>query len=256
MWWAVNATGNYWFTASGPNHAAMVSKYPGSSIQGPFNSKRNAQAYCDQHNPKKKGKRKKTGSIRSGAPDGSTVVANARSWLGVPYVLGGTTRKGVDCSGLVQNVAEESGVKGCPRTSEEQWAWCEHISSSEANAGDLVFFVGAPEEAGPPGHVGIIVAPSTMINAPFPGTVVRQDHFMQGPPDQNTSNENNIWGYGRLRGVNKSSSANPYVKDKYAVLPIPVGGGFLGLIILGVVVAVVIVLFLMVMGSGMLWRAG
>lgn len=135
--------------------------------------------------------------------DGSIIVANARSWLGVPYLFGGTTRSGVDCSGLVLNVAEESGIKGCPRTSEAQWLWCEHIRADQVGAGDLVFFVGAEIDP-PPGHVGIVVTPGSMIDAPHTGTVVQQQHYADGP------GTSRIIGYGRMRGAAHSTSANPY----------------------------------------------
>lgn len=139
------------------------------------------------------------------SPTGAQIVAVARSWLGVPYLYGGTTRAGVDCSGLVLNVARAVGIDSCPRTSEEQWGWCEHISESESGPGDLVFFVGSEIDP-PPGHVGILVSPQEMINAPFTGTVVRYDHFANGPGSAR------IIGYGRMRGASRSRSANPYTE--------------------------------------------
>lgn len=138
---------------------------------------------------------------------GADVVAQARRWLGVPYLFGGTTRRGVDCSGLILNVCEKLGIAGCPRTSEEQWAWCDHIPYSEAGPGDLVFFVGAPVDPSP-GHVGILTSKNQMINAPHTGTVVQIDHFA---PTESVG-EMKVIGYGRIPGVKGSKSANSYVQ--------------------------------------------
>ena len=74
--------------------------------------------------------------------NGAQVVAQARTWLGVPYLYGGTTRRGVDCSGLVMEVFAALGIT-VPRTSEEQYAFCQKIPAGQERTGDLVFIVGA-----------------------------------------------------------------------------------------------------------------
>jgi hypothetical protein len=181
---------------------------------------------------------------------GSRILAVARSWLGVPYLYGGTTRRGVDCSGLVLNCAQAVGINSCPRTSEEQWAWCEHISADEAGAGDLVFFVGAELDP-PPGHVGIVVTPGEMIDAPYTGTVVRYDHFVDG------SGENRIIGYGRMQGASKSSSANPYT-DTNRGGGGPAAGSAVAGSVVGVIVAICVILLLVVamvalLGGGLIF---
>lgn len=183
-------------------------------------------------------------------PSGAEIVAITRTWIGVPYAYGGTTRSGVDCSGLVMRVAESAGVADCPRTSEAQWLWCQHLRADEVGAGDLVFFVGAEIDP-PPGHVGIVVTPGTMIDAPFTGVDVRQDHYADGP------GVNRIIGYGRLRGVTGSRSANPYTTS---------GAGGSGEVaasdtatsVGGIVVAICVILLLLLalaalLGAGMLF---
>lgn len=268
---ATNPNSVFWFPVRGTSHNAVQARYPNSLVVFlVFKTKAAAQAYADKSNAvtsggsgsgspnppskKSKGKNQQKGKVR-----GAIIVAIARKWLGVPYLFGGTTRQGVDCSGLVLNVAQEAGIKGCPRTSEEQWAWCEHITQSEAGPGDLVFFVGAPEETGAPGHVGIIVAPGTMINAPFPGTVVRIDHYNPGPPVQNTSNPNNLWGYGRMRGAVGSVSANPHEGGRVgSVAPAAAGSAIsasVGSVIVALIAGVILfALFLLLLGSGLLWK--
>ena len=196
----------------------------------------------------KKPKGAKGGQGQKSGPSGAEIVAAARTWLGVPYLYGGTTRQGVDCSGLVLGVANQVDIKGCPRTSEEQWAWCEKIPETDAGAGDLVFFVGAEIDP-PPGHVGIIVSRGTMINAPFTGTVVRYDHYADGP------GVNKIIGYGRMRGATKSTSANPVYGSQATAQQ---GGAVLAESLSGVVTVIglaflVILLVVLLIGAGLIF---
>lgn len=158
------------------------------------------------------------------AVTGADVVADATRYLGVPYVYGGTSRtSGLDCSGLVLVVCEDLNLTGCPRTSEEQWAWVSHIDQSAAGAGDLVFFVGAEGDP-PPGHVGIVVSAGRMIDAPYTGTVVRYDNFAT----TGATGVMQIIGYGSIPGVTPSASANSSLISGYS--PQQAEGGALGAI--------------------------
>jgi hypothetical protein len=131
---------------------------------------------------------------------GADYVAAIRSFLGIPYLYGGTDpRIGLDCSGLILAGCNKLGIR-CPRTSEEQFGFFKPVSSP--SVGDLVFFVGDPIDP-PPGHVGVVTSPGTMINAPFTGTVVRYDHFSPGG-----QGVNRVMGYRRITGVQPSTSAN------------------------------------------------
>jgi cell wall-associated NlpC family hydrolase len=124
------------------------------------------------------------GSSAAGAPgdtaatstaSGSAIVSEASKFLGVPYVWGGTSPSGFDCSGLVQYVFGQLGVE-VPRGSVDQSEVGSPVASlSQAQPGDLLFFEpgenGAPP--GKPGHVGIYIGNGQMIDAPETGETVQ-----------------------------------------------------------------------------------
>ncbi|GAA2020228.1 hypothetical protein GCM10009740_05720 [Terrabacter terrae] len=97
------------------------------------------------------------------APSASGIVGIAQSLFGVPYVYGGTTPSGFDCSGFTSYVYRHAGIS-IPRTASAQQSAATPVSSP--SPGDLVFF-GSPAY-----HVGIYVSPGRMIDAQRPGTTV------------------------------------------------------------------------------------
>ncbi|TWP38304.1 hydrolase [Leekyejoonella antrihumi] len=94
----------------------------------------------------------------------SQVVSIAEQYLGVPYVWGGESPSGFDCSGLTQYVYAKAGLS-IPRTASAQQSYLSRTSNPVP--GDLVFF-GSPAY-----HVGIYLGNNQMIAAPHPGAVVR-----------------------------------------------------------------------------------
>lgn len=98
------------------------------------------------------------------------VLREAETWRGVPYRYGGSSRQGVDCSGLTLRVFEKFGV-ALPRTAEAQYG--RGRGTKEPRRGDLVF--GDYSESNSVEHVGVYSGNGKMLNAPYPGTVVRYD---------------------------------------------------------------------------------
>jgi probable lipoprotein NlpC len=84
----------------------------------------------------------------------ASVIENARSYQGTPYVFGGTTRDGMDCSALLQLSFADAGVD-IPRSSNEQAAWGDPIKPTELQPGDFLFF-GASPGSNVITHVGMV----------------------------------------------------------------------------------------------------
>lgn len=91
------------------------------------------------------------------------LLEEAMSWLGTPYVWGGETKKGADCSGFVMMTYKNAlGIK-LPRTSYDQGKFCEDVDKKKLEAGDLVFF--ATSDTDRVSHVGIYVGDGKFIHA-------------------------------------------------------------------------------------------
>ncbi len=108
--------------------------------------------------------------LSMGTETGSAIVSEAMKYLGVPYVWGGSTPSGFDCSGFTSYIAKTLGLGTISRTSQEQFASDgAFVTKSELLPGDFIYF----QKNGVVHHVGIYIGDGKMIHAPHTGEVVK-----------------------------------------------------------------------------------
>lgn len=113
------------------------------------------------------------------AARGSVAAAWALAQLGHPYQWGATGPDAFDCSGLVLRAWQAAGVE-LPRVAADQYRVAGHVPMADASPGDLVFFSPDPADPASIEHVGIVVGPGVMVDAPHTGAVVRVTPFYPG----------------------------------------------------------------------------
>ncbi|MCP1315867.1 MULTISPECIES: C40 family peptidase [unclassified Halomonas] len=89
------------------------------------------------------------------------LLAQHQQWSGTPYRIGGTTHRGVDCSGFVRNIYRDTFNMELPRSTADQVHEGRLIDRQELQAGDLVFF----QPPGPYNHVGIYMGDGYFLHA-------------------------------------------------------------------------------------------
>lgn len=103
-----------------------------------------------------------------------SLLEEADSWRGTPYLWGGNTRDGVDCSGFVLQVFKTSAGISLPRVSGQQYEYCKPVDKSKLEPGDLVFFATSKSHDGV-SHVGIYIGNGFMIHSSSSKGVIVSD---------------------------------------------------------------------------------
>lgn len=104
------------------------------------------------------------------AVSGSAVIAEAAKYVGTPYVGGGSSPSGFDCSGFVSYVYGQLGIS-LPRSSGAYYNVGTRVSSPQP--GDIIVT---------PGHVGLYAGPNLQIDAPRPGKTIQFRPIWQSNP--------------------------------------------------------------------------
>ena len=105
-------------------------------------------------------------------PNRQQIVRFAKTFVGTPYRQGGTSRKGVDCSGLVFAVYREFDIR-LPRTSRDQSRIGDQVDRSGLKPADLLFFKTSRKESVT--HVGIYIGGGKFVHASTSERKVRID---------------------------------------------------------------------------------
>ena len=106
-------------------------------------------------------------------------AAYATTLEGIPYLYGGTTKQGFDCSGLTQYVYNHDG-KQIVRTSDEQFHQFRSEVHSQAQPGDLVFFHDTSNLQSHVYHVGVFEGGNDMVAATHTGSDVKWQSYLWG----------------------------------------------------------------------------
>lgn len=145
--------------------------------QGNNNGGGSSQAVASSTNYSNASTSAPTESVATNASS-SSIIGVAAQYTGIPYVWGGTTTAGFDCSGYTQHVFAQAGIS-IPRTAAAQQDAATPVS--EPAVGDLVFY-GAPAW-----HVGIYAGDGMMYDSATPGTSTAKREVFSG-----------VTGYGRI----------------------------------------------------------
>ncbi len=120
--------------------------------------------------------RGETPSLEDASQTQVKIIRTAEAYIGTPYVRGGNTKSGIDCSGLVCEVFKTVNLP-IPRTSFEQFQKGQSISGGNLEVGDLVFF--SFESGRAVTHVGIYAGENKFIHASSSRGVTYQSLYDQ-----------------------------------------------------------------------------
>lgn len=118
-----------------------------------------------------------SGNTSNGSANGAQILAEAKKYLGTPYVYGGASPSGFDCSGFVYYVLKQFGYSPY-RTPADQYKMGTSVSKSELQPGDIVFFAGT--YASGISHVGIYAGGGQFIHSPNSRSTVSYSDLTSG----------------------------------------------------------------------------
>lgn len=101
------------------------------------------------------------GEAKAASSDAQKIISLGKKYMGVPYVYGGTTPSGFDCSGFVRYIYKKNGI-GLPRVTSDMYRTGKAVSKSQLDEGDLVFFNTSGRGVS---HVGVYVGNSSFLHA-------------------------------------------------------------------------------------------
>lgn len=116
-------------------------------------------------------------AVQTPVISGSGILTEAQKYLGVPYVNGGASPSGFDCSGFVYYVLKQCGYSPY-RTPADQWKQGTQVSKDDLQPGDIVFF--ANTYASGLSHVGIYAGGGQFIHAPNSRSTVSYSDLTSG----------------------------------------------------------------------------
>lgn len=153
---------NQWYKVIYNSHVGYIRSDYLNLTEIPYENADSSKEPLFFENGKSTGITPSAAALKGQSGTAQQIITNAKKHLGVPYVWGGTSPKGFDCSGLVQYVFAQSGIQ-LPRTTTEQVKLGTYVSKANLKPGDLVFLQNTYRQG--VSHVGIYIGDGQIIHA-------------------------------------------------------------------------------------------